>query len=176
MLMMNATVAVFGCHKQAEAAVRMLEKEGYDIKAVSVVGRDYHTEDQVVAYYSTGDRMKYWGKLGAFWNDFWGLLSGTGFFWVPGFGPILVAGPLVNSIVARLDGGLLNGDLSAFESGLSNTGVPKDSILRCEAELKNGMLLLIVQGTPDEVRRAEESLKQARGARTIRGESFAVGV
>jgi hypothetical protein len=32
---------------------------------VSIVGKDYHTEDHVVGYYTTGDRMKAWGKMGA---------------------------------------------------------------------------------------------------------------
>ena len=37
---------------------------------LSIVGRDYHTEEHVVGYYNAGDRMKYWGKLGAFWGCF----------------------------------------------------------------------------------------------------------
>ena len=50
--------------------------------------------EQVVGYYNTGDRMKRWGKTGAFWGGFWGLLFGSAFFAIPGIGPLLVAGPL----------------------------------------------------------------------------------
>ena len=32
------------------------------MKKLSIVGRDYHTDENVVGYYNTGDRMKYWGE------------------------------------------------------------------------------------------------------------------
>ena len=82
----NSVVAIFESHDQAEDAIRELQKDGFDMKKLSIVGKDYHTEEHVVGYYTTGDRMKYWGKLGAFWGGFWGLLFGSAFFWVPGIG------------------------------------------------------------------------------------------
>ena len=96
----NAVVAVYDNHSAAEDAVKELQKSGFDMKKLSVVGKDYHTDEQVVGYYNAGDRMKYWGKWGAFWGGFWGLLFGAAFFWVPAIGPVLVGGPLVASIVA----------------------------------------------------------------------------
>ena len=99
----NSVVAVFESHDQAEDAIRELQKDGFDMKKLSIVGKDYHTEEHVVGYYTTGDRMLYWGKLGAFWGGFWGLLFGSAFFWVPGIGPLLVAGPLVMWIVGALE-------------------------------------------------------------------------
>ena len=50
-----------------------------DMKKSSVVGKDYHTDEQVVGCYNAGDRMKYWGKLGALWGGLWGLLLGAAF-------------------------------------------------------------------------------------------------
>ena len=97
----NSVVAVFATHEQAEGAIRELQKDGFDMKQLSIVGKDYHTEEHVVGYYTTGDRMLYWGKLGAFWGGFWGLLLGSAFFWVPGIGQLLVAGPLVCGSSAR---------------------------------------------------------------------------
>jgi len=79
----NSVVAFFESHDRAEDAIRELQKSGFDMKKLSIVGKDYHTEEHVVGYYTTGDRMKYWGKLGAFWGGFWGLLFGSAFFWVP---------------------------------------------------------------------------------------------
>jgi len=38
------------------------------MKKLSIVGKDYHAEEHVLGYYNTGDRIKYWGKLGAFWG------------------------------------------------------------------------------------------------------------
>ena len=48
---------------------------------LSSVGKGYHTDEQVVGYYNTGDRMKYWGKTGAFWGGSWGLLFGSALFY-----------------------------------------------------------------------------------------------
>ena len=100
----NAVVAVYDTHAAADDAVKELQKAGFDMKKLSVVGKDYHTDEQVVGYYNAGERMKHWGKLGAFWGGLWGLLFGAAFFWVPGIGPVLVGGPLVAWIVAALEG------------------------------------------------------------------------
>ena len=86
MSLSNTAVAVFHSHEAAEKAIRELEKSGIDMKTLSIVGKDYHTEEHVVGYYNAGDRMLYWGQLGAFWGGFWGLLLGSAFFWVPGVG------------------------------------------------------------------------------------------
>ena len=110
----NSIVAVFASHQQAEDAIRELQKDAFDMKKLSIVGKDYHTEEHVVGYYTTGDRMMYWGKMGAFWGGFWGLLLGSAFFWVPGIGPLVVAGPLVMWIVGALEEAALFGGLSAL--------------------------------------------------------------
>ena len=59
-------VAVYANHETAEAAVQELQQAGFDMKKLSIVGKDYHTEEHVIGYYNAGDRMKCWGKLGAF--------------------------------------------------------------------------------------------------------------
>ena len=91
----NAVVAVYGTHIEAEGAVKELQRAGIDMQTLSIVGRDSYTDEHVVGYYNAGDRMKYWGKTGAFWGGFWGLLFGSAFFAIPGIRPVLVAGPLV---------------------------------------------------------------------------------
>ena len=173
----NSVVAVFGSHAQAEDAVRELQKDGFDMKKLSIVGKDYHTDEHVVGYYTTGDRMMYWGKLGAFWGGFWGLLFGSAFFWVPGIGQLLVAGPLVMWIVGALEEAALFAGLSALGAGLYSIGIPKDSILQYETQVKNDKLLLVLHGTADEVKRASDLLHQT-GAETttVHPELAAVGV
>jgi uncharacterized membrane protein len=173
----NSVVAVFGSHKQAEDAVRELQKGGFDMKKLSIVGQNYHTEEHVVGYYTTGDRMMYWGKLGAFWGGFWGLLFGSAFFWVPGIGQLLVAGPLVMWIVGALEEAALFGGLTALGAGLYSIGIPKNSILQYETEVKNGKLLLVAHGTVDEVQRARDVLRQTQAEATmVHAEPAAVGV
>ena len=152
----NAVVAIYHTHTDAEAAVKELQKAGYDMKKLSIVGKDYQTDEHVTGYYTTGDRMKYWGKLGAFWGGIWGLLFGSAFFWVPGLGQILVAGPLVTYIVAALEEAVLVGGLSAVGAGLYSIGIPKDSVVKYETALKANKFVVVAHGTAEEVKRAEE--------------------
>ena len=158
----NAVVAIYKSHTEAEAAVKELQRSGFDMKKLSIVGRDEHRDEHVIGYYNAGDRMKYWGKLGAFWGGFWGLLFGSGFFLIPGIGPLLVAGPLVSWIVGALEGAVVVGGLSAIGAGLYSLGIPKDSILRYETALKTGKYVLIVHGSMDETTRAKEILDRTK--------------
>ncbi len=170
----NSVVAIFDSHDRAEDAVRELQKSGFDMKKLSIVGKDYHTEENVVGYYNAGDRMKYWGKLGAFWGGFWGLLFGSAFFWVPGIGPLLVAGPLVACIVGGLEGAVMTGGLTALGAGLYSIGIPKNSVLQYETQLKNGKLILVAHGTPEEVERAKDILDQSSAySATVHGAELA---
>src|SRR5208283_595743 len=157
----NSVVAIFESHDRAEDAIRELQKGGFDMKKLSIVGKDYHTEEHVVGYYTTGDRMKYWGKLGAFWGGFWGLLFGSAFFWVPGVGPLLFAGPIVSAIVAALEQAVVVGGASAVGAGLYSLGIPKDSVVQYEAALKSDKFLLLAHGTEDEVERAKGIMRTA---------------
>jgi uncharacterized membrane protein len=155
----NVGIAIFNTHGEAENVVKELQKSGFDMKKLSIVGKDYHTEEQVVAYYNTGDRMKYWGKLGAFWGGLWGILFGAAFFWIPGIGPLVVAGPLVSAIVGALEGAVAVGGLSALGAGLYSIGIPKDSIIKYESSVKSDKFLLVVHGSGDDLAKAKDILK-----------------
>lgn len=162
----SSAVGVFDSHAGAEEAIKQLQKSGFKISNVSLVGMDSHTDEQVVGYYNAGDRMKYWGKQGAFWGGLWGLLMGAGFFWVPTVGPLLVAGPLVAMIAGALEGAVIVGGLSALGAGLYSLGIPKDSILEYETAIKNGQYLLIYHGTPMEVEKARLILGETKVLQT----------
>jgi len=155
----NSCVATYNTHTEAESAIKELQKSGFDMKKLSIVGKDYHTEEDVVGYYNTGDRMKKWGTLGAFWGGLWGFLFGSAFFFIPGIGPLVVGGPLVSWIVGALEGATITGGLTALGAGLFSIGIPKNSIIKYETALKSDKFLVIAHGTADEVRKAHEMLK-----------------
>src|SRR5271154_3813055 len=152
----NAAVAVYSTHVGAEEAVKKLQHAGIDMHALSIVGKDTHTDEHVVGYYNSGDRMKYWGKTGAFWGGFWGLLFGSAFFAIPGLGPVLVAGPLVAWIVGGLEGAAVVGGLGAIGAGLYGMGIPKDSVVEYELALKTDKYLLMVHDKASEVEKARK--------------------
>jgi hypothetical protein len=167
----NSVVAVFESHDRAEEAVKALERAGFNMKQLSIVGKDYHSEEHVVGYYTTGDRMWYWGKLGAFWGGVWGLLFGAAFFLVPGIGPVLVAGPLVSAIVGGLEGAAFAGGLGAIGAALYSIGIPKHSVLEYERALRSDKYLLVAHGTADEVAKAKEIMDTVDVTKvTIHGE------
>ena len=158
--MSNSIVAVYPTHLAAEASVKELQHSSFDMKKLSIVGRDYHTDEHVVGYYNVGDRMKHWGKIGAFWGWIWGCLFGSAFFFIPGIGPLLIAGPLVGWLVGALESAVVVGGLSALGAGLYGLGIPKDSILRYETALKTDKFIVIVHGSSDETTRAKEILNR----------------
>ena len=162
----NSVVAVFSQHTAAENAIKELKGDGFDIKKLAVVGRDYQSESDVVGFYNTGDRMKYWGKWGAFWGGLWGLLLGAAFLIVPGIGPVVAAGSIVSWIVAALEGAVVVGGLSALGAGLYSLGVPKNSVLKYETSIKAGKFVLVAHGTAEEVAKARDMLKTS-GAEQI---------
>jgi uncharacterized membrane protein len=154
----SAVVAVYGTHKEAEEAVRELQKSAFDMKKLSIVGKDYQAEEEVVGYYTMGDRVKAWGKTGAFWGGLWGLLFGSAFFLVPGIGPLFAAGPVVGWIVGALEGATVAGGLSALGAALYSIGIPKDSIIEYETQIKAGKFVVITHGSQDEVSKTKAAL------------------
>ena len=150
--------ALYDTHVQAEQAVEELQANGYDMKQLSIVGQEYHTEEKVVGYYNMGDRMLSWGGSGAFWGSIWSLLFGSAFFLVPGVGPLLIAGPFVATLVAALEGAVVVGSVGALAGALASIGIPENSVLEYETEIKAGKFLLIAHGTTAEVAQAREIL------------------
>jgi hypothetical protein len=154
----NSVVAIYTQHSDAENAINLLKKSNFDIKKLAVVGKGYHVEDEVIGYYTTGDRMKHWGKMGAFWGGLWGLIAGSAFFLIPGAGPVMVAGSAVAWIVGALESAAVVGGLSALGAGLYSKGISKGSILKYESSIKAGKYLLIAHGSPEEADSARRIL------------------
>lgn len=157
----NVVVAVYDAHTEAEQAVRTLARAGFDMKAISIVGQDYHTEENVVGYFNAGDRARFFGKLGAFWGGLAGVLFGSALMFVPVVGHLVVLGPLAATIAGGLQGAVLGGGFSALLGALTALGVPKDSVLRYETALKASKFLILVHGGADQLRRAQDILATA---------------
>lgn len=161
----DIVIATFDDHSKADAAVRKLIDGGFDMKNFSVVGKGYHTEEKVIGFYNTGDRMKLWGKYGAFWGGLWGLLFGGVFLALPVIGPVVVLGHLavvvVSLIEGAVEGAVVVGSLTALGAALFNYGVPKDSVIKYEAAVKANGFLVVAHGSADEMARAKAILQSA---------------
>jgi uncharacterized membrane protein len=162
----NAVVGIFNSHTEAEKSIKELQQSGFDMKKLSIVGKDYHPEEHVVGYYNAGDRMKVWGKWGAFWGGFWGLMFGSALFVIPGIGPLVMFGPIVGWLVGALEGAVVIGGLSALGAALYSIGIPQDSIMQYETAVKSAKFLVIAHGTANEVSKAKSILETAGAEQT----------
>jgi hypothetical protein len=161
MLPLNSIIAVYETQREAEAGVRDLRLGGFDLRKVSILGREHEAGEHVVGYYNTGGRMKYWGARGAFWNELWRLLAGAACFLIPGIGRVLIAGPLTVWVVGALRDPV-GQDLSAVGTGLHSINIPKASVRRYESAIKMHKLLLIAHGSAQEVLKSREVLRGSR--------------
>ena len=157
----DTLIAVFANHEQAERAVKDLADAKFEMKNLSIVGKGYHTEEKVIGFYNTGDRVKFWGKRGAFWGGLWGLFFGGVFLMVPVVGQVMVLGYLATVVMSAVEGAVVVGGLSAIGAALSSIGVPKDSVLQYETALTADAFLVTAHGSAADLARARPILAAA---------------
>jgi hypothetical protein len=157
----DTLIAVFASHEQAERAVKDLAASKFEMKHLSIVGQGYHTEEQLVGFYNTGDRIKFWGRRGAFWGGLWGLFFGGVFLMVPVVGQVMVLGYLATAVASAIEGAIVVGGLSVLGAALAGIGVPKDSVLQYETALKADKFLVTAHGSDVELARAGTILAAA---------------
>jgi uncharacterized membrane protein len=157
----DIAVAVYDQHTQAENAVKALQRAGFDMKKISIIGKDYETEEHITGFLNAGDRAKIFGKYGAFWGGLMGVLFGSALMLVPVLGHIVVLGPLAAMLFSGLQGAVVVGGVSALAGALMSIGIPKDSVLRYETALKANKFILVLHGDNQEISRAQEVLKSS---------------
>jgi len=151
----NHAIAVYPTHDQVEAAIRLLNENGIEMKHLSVIGQNYHSEEQPLGFVTAGDRMLSWGTYGAFWGALWGLLIGSAMIFLPGVGYVFFAG----WFASLLGGAIVGGAAGALGGALAGLGVPKDAVVQYETALKAGSFLLLVHGDDAEVQKAKQLLE-----------------
>jgi uncharacterized membrane protein len=157
----DVAVALYDQHTQAEDAVKTLQRAGFDMKKISIIGKDYETEEHVVGFLNAGDRAKILGKLGAFWGGLIGVLFGSALIFVPVVGHLVILGPLAATLFSGLQGAVVAGGVSALAGALMSIGIPKDSVLRYETALKANHFVLMVHGDSRDLTRARDVLKSS---------------
>ena len=165
MLQNESVIAVFSEHQEADAAVKKLAGAGIELKHLSVVGKGYHSDEKVVGFYNVGDRIKFWGKRGAFWGGLWGLFLGGVLLTIPLVGPVMVLGYLSAVVVSAVEGAILVGGLTALGAALYSAGIPRNSVIQYEQAVKADGFLVIVHGAVAELTRAKSILAQGNPSR-----------
>ena len=149
-------LAFYSSQEKAEQALNRLVDRDFPLDRISVLGKASSSgDDPLGVYYGTpAERMRAWGGMGAFWGGLWGLLTGAaGMFLIPGLGPVMAAGPVVEALVsgaagAGLGGGLMAGGAAASQLtvAIHRMGVPDERLEEIQGMLGEGrhLVLLIV--------------------------------
>jgi uncharacterized membrane protein len=162
----HTIVGHFPSHAEAEKVVLELQKEGFDMQRLSIIGKDYQTSEQVRGFLSWKDTAKAGATGGGYWGSFvgglFGILAGAGVLFVPGMAPIVIAGPIVGVLAGWLEGTLVGGAGAAAIGGLAGAlgglGIPKHEVLKYETKIQAGEFVILVTGSNEDVNRAKQML------------------
>ncbi|HHJ16214.1 MAG TPA: hypothetical protein ENJ80_05895 [Gammaproteobacteria bacterium] len=154
------TVGIYDNEKKAVRAIEKLIGEEFPADRLSLLRKTGGMGDDMLglAYTNTAERVKTWGEHGAAWGALWGLLAGaTGLFVLPGIGPLLAAGPVVEALGgaiagAAAAGGVMSGAavLTELASALHRIGVPEQEIEQIHDAIESGRYVVILHCEPDQ--------------------------
>ncbi|MTI94479.1 MAG: DUF1269 domain-containing protein [Firmicutes bacterium] len=158
--MERTVVAYYENRDEAERSVRSLRERGFGDNEISILAKDEEQsqerertemgyEDQNLA-----DGTITGGALGGLA----GLAMGAGALLIPGFGPIIAAGPLAGVLTGALTGGVAG--------GLIDYGIPEEKSRQYEEKLHQGKVLAIIKTDEDKAREAREIMDQTGGRET----------
>jgi len=154
----DVLIATFNDHVGADNAVRQLIEADFDKKHLSVIGKGYHTEEKVIGFVHTGDKIKMWGKYGAFWGALWGVLFGGVFIAMPVLGPIVAVGYFASVLVSAAEGAVVVGGISALTAALFSVGISKEHAIHYETAIMADGFMVMAHGSKDELARARQIL------------------
>jgi len=147
-------VGVFDSEDKATRVIEKLIEEDFPADRLSLLRKTGGIGDDMLglAYTNTAERVKAWGEHGAVWGALWGLLAGaTGLFVLPGIGPLLAAGPVVEALGGAIAGAAVSGGamagaaaLSQLAGALHRIGIPKPDIDMIHMAIEAGNYVVIL--------------------------------
>ena len=162
----HTVIDSFPSHAEAEKVVLELQKEGFDMQKLSIIGKDYQTTEHVRGFLTWKDTAKAGAAGGGYWGSFvgglFGILAGAGVLFIPGMAPIVIAGPVAGVLAGWLEGSLVGGASVAAVGGLAGAlgglGIPKHEVLRYETQIQAGKFIILVTGSNEDVSQAKQML------------------
>jgi hypothetical protein len=142
--------AVFEDPDNAHAVVEEMIKHDFPMDQVSVLHKAGGQGDDFlgIAYTNEKERFKVWGAKGALWGSLGGLLAGAaGLFLLPGIGPVLIAGPLIDAIAgAAIGAGLMTtgAAVTHLTIALRRLGIPEDKLTILHQAVMDGKTVLLM--------------------------------
>jgi predicted nucleic acid-binding protein len=164
----HRAIGVFPHRRDAEAALTELRASGFNMDHVSVVGKNADHHDQIAGV-EMSDRTK--GNKadegakggaagGAALGGLGGLLVGLGALAIPGIGPVIAGGALSTALATAAAGGAIGAAAGGIGGALVGLGIPEERARFYNDRVNRGDYLVMVDGTEDEIRRAEAILSR----------------
>ena len=153
-------IAIYQNKEDIQEATKKLLAEGVDKKDISVIIRGHEDAIEKIEVEKEDSDIFNWTAQGAIWGGLIGALLGGAFFIVPGFGPIVGAGPLTAGIAGMIGGAMTGGAILGLADALIEWGMGEVEAKRLEKLVRDNKLLLIVHGDSQEVDRAYEILQK----------------
>jgi uncharacterized membrane protein len=158
------TVAAFENMADAEEAVRKLIDGGVSAEIISIVAKDMQCEKQVHGFVTSCDVAKRTATGSAWLGGLFGVLAGAAFIWVPGAGPLVVAGSLTSALLGGVEGAVAGAAAGGVLGWLSALGIEKKHIVKYEDHLRAGRYLLVVNGSLEDLKTADSILSSIDNA------------
>jgi len=142
--------AVFGNPDDAYRVVEQMIEQNFPMDRISVLQKAEGSGDDFlgISYSGEKERFKVWGAWGALWGSLGGLLAGaTGMLLLPGLGPLLVAGPLIEAIAgAAVGAGLMATGAAAthLTIALRRMGIPEHSLEVLHRAVMEGRTVVLI--------------------------------
>ncbi|MGK7900149.1 MAG: hypothetical protein AB4352_01820 [Hormoscilla sp.] len=156
---MNYLIAVLSDRIQAEAAYSALEKEGFPLSQVTILGRGYKSADEFGLIDPNQQAVKR-ARLMSYWLVPFGFFGGATFSLITGLNTFAWAGELGNHLI----GGLLGAASGAMGAAVVGGGVGlvtgSGDALPYRNRLNAGKYLIVVQGAGSLTRKATSILRQ----------------
>ncbi len=156
---LDLLIGVFEREQQAEALVERLIGDDFPADRISVLHKGGGQGDDMlgISFDSGGERVRTWTEQGALWGGLLGLLAGaSGLFVLPGLGPLLAAGPVVEMIGGAVAGTLLGSGamagaaaLTQLATALHHIGIPEEQVRQLHQWIEQGRVVVILHLDPD---------------------------
>ena len=160
-------VGLFASRHDAEQALQELKNSGFSMDKVSVIARNADKDDQIAGAdvrKDVGNQADEGAKAGAVaggtLGGFTGLLVGLGTLAIPGIGPIMLAGATATALATTLSGAAIGAAAGSLLGALIGLGIPEERARVYNERVSHGDYLVIVDGTDEEISRAEAILKR----------------
>jgi hypothetical protein len=129
---------------------------------LSIIGKDFQAVEKPLGFVTTGTVAGEGAKVGAWTGGIFGLLVGAAFLILPGFGPVVIAGPLAAALLGGVEGAAAGAAFGGLAGALVGLGVSKDKAIRYESEVRAGKFMVTMQGDAPQVERAETLLNSGK--------------